>query len=397
MKVIIGTESLRNPLSGIGVYTLNLCKEIIKDGAIELIGLDDFGIFNQNQLIQVINNIDENHSPKNSHSFNVKHLLRKKIRQIPASRALYNKVSSAATNRNLKSLSNDYIYHSPNYISRKFSGKKVITVHDISHIDCPETHPKDRINHLEKNLSQSIQSADHIIVDSEFTKNQLIKSSLITSNTQKKITTVHLAACPSFTKRDPIETQGTLQKYSLSHKKYLLSIGTLEPRKNYENIISAFLALPDSIASQYELIIIGAKGWKYENIFKLLNNTNSTHHIKLLGYLPQREMIDLLSSAKIFLYPSLYEGFGLPILESMSCSTPVITSNIGAMQEVAGNCAELVNPYDIEEIRDSITHILNSKEHCDNLIQLGKKRSSQFSWASTAKQTIDIYKSINKL
>lgn len=184
-----------------------------------------------------------------------------------------------------------------------------------------------------------------------------------------------------------------LSRYNLP-KNYFVFIGTLQPRKNVERLLQAFLQLPEDIQRLHPLVIIGRHGWKCESLIKQLNQLKMSKKVHWLDYVPFDDKYALLQSSLAMVFPSLYEGFGLPILEAFASDIPVIASNITSLPEVTADAAILIDPYSEEELSYAMLSIAQSKILQQNLIQKGRARVDLFSWENTAKKTIDVYQSI---
>jgi glycosyltransferase involved in cell wall biosynthesis len=399
MKVLLGVDSIRYPLTGIGTYAMQLCKAYLANPDIELQGISKFSLLSNDKLLRLIAQLErdlltQDEPVSASNGAKRKHNIRQKIRGVPLSQWGYQAVSAYRSKANLHGFGDDTIHHSPNFIGHPSSCKKVITVHDLSHLAFPQYHPKDRVKYLHKRLASSIDQADHIIVDSDFTRDSMIELGLVHSSQAAKVTTIHLGVDRSFQKVSATVAQQALTEINLSYKAFILSIGTLEPRKNLVRLIQAYQALPAALAEGFPLVIAGGKGWKYNSILDAVKNIKAPHRVILLGYVPTKQMIEVLSSAKCFVYPSLYEGFGLPILEAMKCEVPVITSNDGALKEVAGNGALLCDVYDVDSIADCLRQVLESEELCKSLVARGKEQVTNFSWGKCSENTIKVYRGV---
>ena len=191
----------------------------------------------------------------------------------------------------------------------------------------------------------------------------------------------------------PIKSRQVLKKNNLKEN-YLLCVGTLEPRKNILGLVKAFSKVLKNNPNEH-LIIVGRKGWKYREIFKLVKTKKLDDKITFLEEIDTKDLPALYSHAKMFVYPSLYEGFGLPPLEAMNCKCPVITSNNSSLPEVAKDAAILINPRNTKQLQNAIESLITNKRLRNKLIKLGLKQAKNFSWKDTARKTLKIYKSLN--
>ncbi len=276
------------------------------------------------------------------------------------------------------------IFFAPNlhFVAWSENCKKVIAVHDLSFIRFPEFFNfKMRLWHkliLGKNI---LGQADMITADSENTKNDLIELLKIPVG---KIKVVYLGVSDEFRvlAKDDIRLENARKKYNLPEK-FILYLGTLEPRKNIESIIEAYNLLSNC---DYDLVIAGGVGWKAKNIFKLAKENPK---IKFIGYIEDRPA--LYNLASLFVYPSYYEGFGLPILEAMACGCPVIAGVNSSQGEVVGDAGLLVDPYNINEIKKAMEILLANNELRDDFIKRGLERAHEFTWEKTAKNILRIF------
>jgi glycosyltransferase involved in cell wall biosynthesis len=177
-------------------------------------------------------------------------------------------------------------------------------------------------------------------------------------------------------------------------KPYLLFVSTLEPRKNINNLIRAFNLLKRKYKIEHQLVLIGQKGWNYEPIFREIERSAWRSQIHHLDYLSDEMVAVFYSKADAFVYPSHYEGFGLPVLEAMTLGAPVITSNTSSLPEVAGDAALLIDPDDPTSLADAILKVIGDSQFRSELIQKGKERAKLFSWERTAQETLKAYKSL---
>lgn len=280
------------------------------------------------------------------------------------------------------------LYHETNYIPVPFQGPTVITVFDLSLHLCPETHPRSRRQHFKQYFYSRLHRATHFITISETIKNEMVEHLNIKSD---KISVTYLGVDSHFKKMPTEGTNLVLSQYGLSYGSYILYVGTMEPRKNISTLLKAYAFLPKRTRVGFPLVLAGGKGWlmdKLEEEIKSLDIASTT--IKT-GYVPREHLPALYSGAAVFVYPSLYEGFGLPPLEAMACGTPVITSDISALQEVVGDAGILIDPHDVKRLKDEIEHVIDDPSHRTLLSNLGLERARQFTWEVTARQTMEVY------
>jgi glycosyltransferase involved in cell wall biosynthesis len=283
------------------------------------------------------------------------------------------------------------LYHEPAALPLPFRGPTVITVHDLSWIRFPETHPADRVETLTRAFPRALDRANHVIVDSEFTRQEIIE---VYGTRPDKISTAPLAARAGFRPREQDECVPVLAEHGLTFRRFVLGVGTLEPRKNLETIVHAYSAMPESYRHTYPLVLVGAKGWLTSGLEAALRPLVDQGHARPLGYVSDQALAVLYSSAHVLVYPSLYEGFGLPPLEAMASGTPVIVSARASLPEVVGVAGVLINPASVDDLRGALERLHGDEQHWRALAEAGLRRSQDFSWARCARQTQDVYRNV---
>jgi len=264
--------------------------------------------------------------------------------------------------------------------------KKVVTVHDVIPLIYPEQFKFKDLFYWKFIFPRYLKRADKIIASSTNTKNDLMR---LLNIPKDKIEVILLAPDECFKPmRNKVLLNKIKKKYSIKNK-FIFYSGSINPRKNIKRVIESFELIKDKM--NYDLIITGGSIWKSEEEMNLIKNNP---RIKLLGLIPKEDLIALYNLAEVYVYPSLYEGFGLPILEAQACGCPVITSNVSSMPEVAGKGALLVNPNNTNEIVNATEKILTSKRLRENLIKRGFENIGRFSWKKTVKETLKIYEGV---
>ncbi|MDA3895780.1 MAG: glycosyltransferase family 1 protein [Desulfobacteraceae bacterium] len=285
------------------------------------------------------------------------------------------------------------IYHEGGYFPFKAAKnvKTIFTIHDISLKTLPGFHPKERVRFFNKYFENSLQNIDSIITPSEFSKKEIIREyPRINNRINKRMNTgihpVHLGFDKHIFFRQPEKTVDSLKIKLKLPEKYILFVGTSDPRKNIQSIIKAMAVLPESI----KLVCAGWAGWSSIKGIQPAG-TNMKDRIFFAGYLTDTELAVLYSGARAFVYPSFYEGFGLPVLEAMACGCPVICSNTSSLPEVAGNAAMTCNPNDIHCLADSIEKVFASDGLYEEMSLKSLEQAKKFSWANAAEKTIKIF------
>jgi len=274
----------------------------------------------------------------------------------------------------------------------KFKAKYIATIHDLTPLISSDWFPELHSLKFRFIIKRTTERADKIIADSISTKKDIIE---FFDYPEENIEVVYLASDEIY---KPVEDKEEIaeirKKYGIS-RKYILFVGTIEPRKNLIRLLSVFEKLKIKF-KEYQLVIVGQVGWMSEKFFEKLKNLpeNVKKDIILTGYIPKEDMVYLYNDSELFIYPSLYEGFGLPVLEAMSCGVPVITSNISSLPEVGGDACIYVNPYDEEDILYKIEKVLDNEEIKKEMRKKGLERAKLFNWEKTAENTLKVYESL---
>lgn len=267
-------------------------------------------------------------------------------------------------------------------------GRAIVTVHDLSFLRYPECAPPALVQYLTRAVPKAAQRADLVLVDSFFTKGEIVD---LLGLPEENIEVVYGGVGPQFVPGEEGEaTRRVLQQYHLDHP-FLLTLGTLEPRKNMAGLLEAYALLRREADLEHHLLIGGGKGWLYQDIFRQVEQLGLEDTVRFLDYVPEEDLPALLSSAALFVYPSLYEGFGLPPLEAMACGTPVVASNASSLPEVLGDAALMVEPTSAPALASAIYRVLVDDELRGSLVDKGKVRASRFTWAAAAQKLLDLY------
>jgi glycosyltransferase involved in cell wall biosynthesis len=284
------------------------------------------------------------------------------------------------------------VVHSLHYTHPLFSPcPRVVTIHDLTFLLYPRLHTLGRRMIMPFFIKHAVKHAEALIFVSDATR--LDAERLIPSSGNLRHV-IPLGVDPRGFDIDAQETKTVLRKFSVD-RPFVLFIGTLEPRKNIVRLIRAF----DQIAIEHPdllLVLAGKLGWDSHDIFAAQQASNHRDRIRHLGFVAESEKKALLVACEALIYPSLYEGFGLPVLEAMAAGAPVITSNISSLPEVAGEAAILVNPFSFEEIASALRSILVDDARRRDLGNLGKRRATNFNWPNAASQTYAVYKSVSQ-
>jgi glycosyltransferase involved in cell wall biosynthesis len=264
---------------------------------------------------------------------------------------------------------------------------RAVTIHDMTFFLIPEMHTTARKLIFSFFIKRALHRAEAVIFVSESTKRDAQRICGVINDRQFVIPLG--VDTPRFTEISESRRKATLLRLNID-RPYILFVGTMEPRKNVKRLIHAFERL-GPYSNQYKLIIVGRLGWDYEDTLQAIQNSPLKHNILRLGYLAAADKAVLLAACDLLVYPSLYEGFGLPILEGMAAGAPVITSVTSSLPEVAGRAAVLVNPECTEEIASSMRAVLSDTTYAKSLREAGRMRAREFTWEKTASLTYKAY------
>ena len=284
------------------------------------------------------------------------------------------------------------IFHGTNYTVYPCQNiKKIISIYDLSFIKYPE-YVNSVVQQYAKRLAKCLKWTDAIITISESSKQDIIN---YLNFPAEKIFVTPLASRYNSEFLNRLNLDREIQNCNFDFSKpYLLFVSTIEPRKNIQSIIQAFNWLKQNHKIDHQLVLIGRKGWKYEPIFEAIQSSPWKKEIHHLDYLSDESVALFYSRADVFVYPSHYEGFGLPVLEAMTLGAPVVAANTSSIPEVAGDAAILIDPNEFMQIAEAILTVISDRQLQQEMINKGKVRASLFSWENTAKETLKAYRSI---
>lgn len=373
MRVALNATPLLSPFTGIGQYTYHLAKGLQARHEIDLnlfYGLGWSKVVREKSVQGIVP---------------VKAAAKKLI---PNLYAINRAIQQFRFSSGIKRCKPD-IYHEPNVLAFKSNYPTVVTVHDLSWMHYPEMHPVDRVKAMNKYFEQGIRRAKIIITDSEFVKTELVD---LFGLDPAYVKAIPLGVDELFHPRRQDELVPVLQQHELSYRSYIITVGTLEPRKNLKSVIEAYKSLPVSVKKNFPLVVVGMNGWHTSSIQKLIEPLVRSGELKQIGYLPRKELAELIAGAGMMVYPSVYEGFGLPPLEAMASGTPIIASGVSSLPEVVGDAGISVNPEDVNQIRDAIEKIALDENELALYAQRGYERSKNFTWDECVSQTISCYR-----
>ena len=262
--------------------------------------------------------------------------------------------------------------------------KRITFIHDLTPLHHPEWHQLVSRTLQKVFLPTILKKADHILTNSDFTKQDIINYFPFTSS---KVTTTLLGKEDYF---NPQPNASILDSLGISTP-YILHVGTIEPRKNLIVLLKAFEQYKQTHKNNLRLVLVGKKGWKNDHFFEQLKTSKYKKDIHIIGYVQRQELVALYSSAEAFIFPSLFEGFGLPILEAMSCGCPVLCSDAGSLPEVGGKACRYFNPHSSEALLQELRPLLNNKGLQQEMSAASLQQAAKFSWDETARKTLDVF------
>ncbi len=285
------------------------------------------------------------------------------------------------------------LYHETNYVLLPFDGPQVVTVFDLSIKRFPATHPHGRVQFFNDYFDRRLPRAQHILAISEFTKRELCE---LLPVAPERVTVTPLAAPPDFCRADDAAVRAFVQRRNLPAQ-FFLYVGNLEPRKNLVLLVHAYAQLLRRRGRHTPpLVLAGEATWLTDELFAAIAAERLGEHILLPGYVPEDELALWYSAATVFVYPSRYEGFGLPVVEAMAAGTPVIAADAASLPEVAGDAARLVAPDDLDGWTQALDELWQDPARRAALAAAGVQRAAQFSWTRCAQQTHAVYeRSVN--
>lgn len=377
MRVVFSTDSIKYPLTGIGRYTYELARQLqSNDDISELLFL---------QGIKISRNLPTVKAESNTAS-GLKNTLKNNAIMGELHRLSVPWLKSLALRPYQRC-----IYHSPNFFLPPRVDNSVATFHDLSIFKWPQCHPANRVRYMQKELLLTLKRAKVLITDSEFTRTELAD---YFNYPIEQIVSAPLASSDDFYPREYTSLQSLMTRLGLVAGQYTLFTGTIEPRKNISTLLDAYERMPLELRARFPLVICGFSGWNSESLHSRFEKATQQGWLLYLGYLSSNDLPLLFSGARTFLFPSLYEGFGLPVLEAMASGVPVVCSNAASLPEVLGESGLMCDALDVEGLTTAIIKSLEDEDWRNDAIAAGLVRANTFSWKRCAQETIKAYKQV---
>jgi alpha-1,3-rhamnosyl/mannosyltransferase len=378
VKILLDVSAVSLPLSGIGRYTLELARQLPHCPGVEEV------VYLAGDRVQADFDPAAIQSPAPASRFRqwLKPLLPYKLLLAP-----YRRRRARALAASLHDY-RDYLFHSPNFSLPPVEGRAVVTLHDLSVFHFPQFHPRDRVNYLRDQIAHSIERADHLVTDSAFVRDELLQLFKLPAD---RVTAVPLGVDASFRPRQAAELQAVMAGYGLRAGAYLLSVGTIEPRKNLAALLRAYRKLDAAQRSQYPLVIAGAYGWNSGPLMEQVEQMRGAGELIYLDYVPERDLPALYAGAAAFCYLSFYEGFGLPVLEAMASGVPVVCASGSALDELCADSAQQADPHDDTAILASLHKALEDHAWRGEARERGLARAATFTWQHSARELAQVF------
>lgn len=390
MNIVLSIEAINPPLAGIGRYAWELATRLPVQANIDSVRYLSDGFW------RALPNYDlsgaSDHTALSVKAFaplrlGYKAKIRQQLGRMRFFSEWYGKLMPVLAGQRLNRLSNT-IFHSPNYFVPKCDLPSLVTLHDLSIYRFPQWHPKTRIARARASIPESVDRASLVLTDSLATRLEVIEQF---SLAPERVVAIPLGVDEQFHPYTAEETAPILQQIGLRPNGYSFFVSTIEPRKNLTNLLAAYRALPMDVRQRWPLVLAGGQGWQSSEIHDDIASAQREGWLKYLGFIDQHWLPVLYAGCRLFTYPSWYEGFGLPIAEAMASGVPVLTSNCSSMPEVAGGAAMLVEPGDVDAIRDGLQQALEDEEWRATAIARGRQRAAELTWDACVRNTVAAY------
>jgi glycosyltransferase involved in cell wall biosynthesis len=366
LKLILSVEALASELTGIGRYTWELAQRMPTHSAVSGVQF-----YRNGQWVSEPASLLGNNSVQSNRSIGLRFKSPRWLRSL-----------------SMRLACRDAVFHGPNYFLPPCADKGVITVHDLSVFKFPQTHPTERVKQFERDFSRSLAQAMHVITDTNATRSELIAFAGLPAN---RVSAVPLGVAGDFVPRSIQHTKVPLEHYGLVPGGYALCVCTLEPRKKIDQLLLAWQYLPMAVRQAYPMVLVGGYGWLSDALHAQIAQAQAQGWVKHLGYVPENHLPLLYAGARLFVYPSTYEGFGLPAIEAMACGVPVVVSNQSCMPEVTQGAALMVDPDDTTAFAATLEQGLTDNVWRASAVAAGLVVASAYTWQRCVDETVAVY------
>ena len=376
LKVILAVDAIHRPLTGIGRYAWELGWRLTTRPEIQSLKFLHHGRW----LADPARLLASRHLLSGGR-------MRKLLANSRLMTATYAQVMPRLQGRRLRRHP-EYLFHSPGFFLPPFPGRSVATFHDLSFLEHPEFHPPARVAMLKKEIPKTLRRADLLIAVSDFTRQRVIE---LLEWPADRVVTVLQGVGPEFGVGSAEQHRASVAGLGLRPNGYVLCVSTIEPRKNLDRLIAAYRMLPDSMRKAYPLVLVGDYGWRSEATHTSIQHGIQAGWLRYFGYLPGGQLPALMANCALFVYPSIYEGFGLPVIEAMASGAPVLASDIPPIREFAADAIRYFDPLETEQIADCLQHALNDSKWLASAGRRARDQAAQYSWEATVEQTLRAY------
>lgn len=284
------------------------------------------------------------------------------------------------------------VLHAPDFsLPPTLGARTVVTIHDLAFMTHPECAVPALRTYLNRVVPRATKRADHIIAVSQRTADDLVE---LLGVAPKKLTVIHLGIDLSVRRVTDAATLADAQERYGLRLPFALAVGTIEPRKNFARLIEAFAVARGQTGGPAQLVIAGRKGWLYDDVFETVERLRLGDAVRFLDYVPDADLATLYSLAAVVAMPSLYEGFGIPVVEAMVCGAPVVASTGGSLPEIVGDAGLLVAPDDTSALADALVRAVGDAQLREQLITRGYARARAFNWDAAARQHVAVYHAV---
>jgi alpha-1,3-rhamnosyl/mannosyltransferase len=383
MKILFDTDAIHYPLTGIGRYAYEIGKHLPDATGVEHL------LYFRDGLIQATMSIKPDTGGRAEKA-------RVRLRRWAGSAPLISKAYRTLVARQqehalCKLATENYVFHGPNFSLPAYGAASVATFHDLSVVLWPECHPKGHVRFMTKEMQMAVKRASVLLTNSEFTRQEI---AAYYGFPLDHIIVAPLATSSAFQPMSEQETMPVLSRVGLEYGCYSLSIGTLDPRTNINSLCDVYEQLPHALRHKMPLVVAGNAGWNSEKIIKRLKAGERAGWARYLGFVDEAALPSLYAGARVFLYPSRYDGFALPVLEAMTSGVPVICSNVASapeITEVHDGAATLVPVNDVDQFYDAVLLALKDDAWRKKMCERSLKRAGDFTWDKTIAATVAAY------